>query len=176
MAKKKTAKKRGTKKTAGSKRKTAKKTKRTKVASKKSSARRAAGARTLSTAALVKELERRQSRIDGLLAERQQVAARLDALDSEIAALGGAYSAGSSSKGPSPRATARGSRRNKLPLGDAIAEALAGQKGLTIDEIMTAVQRAGYQSKSPNFRNIASQTLGKDARFKRVGRGVYTLA
>ena len=37
-----------------------------------------------------------------------------------------------------------------------------------------AVQKAGYQTTSPNFRTIVNQTLLKKKHFKRVERGQYT--
>jgi len=44
-----------------------------------------------------------------------------------------------------------------------------------IGDLLTRVKAAGYKSKSKDFRPVVSLALIKDKRFKRVGRGVYTL-
>jgi len=43
-------------------------------------------------------------------------------------------------------------------------------------DLADAVLKAGYVTKDKNFYNTVAKTLGKDKRFKRVGRGLYKLA
>lgn len=50
----------------------------------------------------------------------------------------------------------------------------AGQP-MTIPDLTAGVKSAGYKSKSKDFRPVVSLALIKGKRFKRVGRGVYTL-
>ncbi|MEM0983654.1 MAG: hypothetical protein AAGI17_06880 [Planctomycetota bacterium] len=63
--------------------------------------------------------------------------------------------------------------RNTKKLPDALADVLKG-KTMGVQEAADAVQAAGYQSSSANFRNIVNQVLISDKRFKRVDRGQYT--
>jgi hypothetical protein len=118
---------------------------------------------------LVAEVERRREQLVGL---RHELEAELDAVDQELAALG-------ATQRPSRRAAAspRGGRRRSGRGGslvDTLEHLLAGTT-MTIQEAVDAVQRAGYRSKSPNFRNIVNQALlaNKD-RFRKVARGQYT--
>ena len=69
--------------------------------------------------------------------------------------------------------TGRKRPRNEQNLADALADLLAKQT-LSVTEASEQVQTAGYRTTSPNFRTIVNQTLLKDPRFKRVGRGRYT--
>ena len=48
------------------------------------------------------------------------------------------------------------------------------QKEMSVTEAADAVRANGYITTSPNFRTIVNQALIRDARFKRVGRGLYT--
>lgn len=50
----------------------------------------------------------------------------------------------------------------------------AGQP-MVISDLTAGVKSAGYKSKSKDFRPVVSLALIKDGRFKRAGRGVYTL-
>ena len=79
--------------------------------------------------------------------------------------------------GGSPRAKHQGGARrrprNTMNLADALCELLREQT-MSVTEIAEAVQKAGYKTSSPNFRTIVNQTLLKDGRFKRMGRGQYT--
>ena len=49
-------------------------------------------------------------------------------------------------------------------------------KQMGVNEMTKAVQEAGYKSNSKIFRTIVNQTLAKEKRFKKVGRGQYALA
>lgn len=45
---------------------------------------------------------------------------------------------------------------------------------MDVTSIAEQVQKAGYQTSSPNFRTIVNQALISSGRFKRVARGQYT--
>lgn len=83
--------------------------------------------------------------------------------------------------GRSPRRTSssRGAPKSCGPrkgtLSDAIAAVLEGYEK-SITAIVEDVKKGGYKSKSPSFDKIVSLRLSQDKRFKRVSRGVYTLA
>lgn len=55
-----------------------------------------------------------------------------------------------------------------------LEQVLAGAT-MSVSEAVDAVQRAGYKTKSENFRTIVNQALlaNKD-RFRKVARGQYT--
>lgn len=57
-------------------------------------------------------------------------------------------------------------------LADTIASVLTNRP-TSLSEIVEAVQERGYISFSPNFRTQVVNTMRKDKRFKRVGRGLY---
>ncbi len=48
-------------------------------------------------------------------------------------------------------------------------------KPVAIPDLIAAVKAAGYKSRSKNLRPVISLALIKNPRFRRVGRGVYTL-
>ncbi len=143
-------------------RKTSKKRAKRKTASKKAAktTSRRRGPAVMSTAELQAELRRRERGLSSLIKKRERAAARLEEIDREIASLGGA-------------AMGRKRAKNDQPLADALVDSLTGTT-LSVTEVAQAVQHAGYRTTSPNFRTIVNQTLIKDKRFKRVGRGQYT--
>lgn len=127
----------------------------------------------LSVADLERELRKRErssgSALRRLNAKRDKLLAKLSALDAEIRKLGGSVS-GAGAGG------FRGRRRakNDSSLVDALVKLLT-KKTLSVSDAAEQVQKAGYVTTSPNFRTIVNQTLIKDKRFKRVGRGLYTV-
>jgi hypothetical protein len=139
---------------------------------------------SVSTAALQAELARR---LTTLAEQRDRLVAELEALDQEL----GAIDTGASSPAPARRKRgrppgsgragrkragrpARSGRRNKANLVDSL-HALLQNRTLNVTEISNAVQKAGYKTKSPNFRTIVNQTLINNPKmFKRVARGQYT--
>lgn len=74
--------------------------------------------------------------------------------------------------------TRYGSRaHNSKTLLETIQELPDMKDGKQVKDIVVAVQAAGYQSNSLNFRTIVNQTLLNYPKiFKNVGRGKYTLA
>ena len=51
----------------------------------------------------------------------------------------------------------------------------AGQ-GMRVKDVMAAVTEAGYVSSSKDFYGIVAAALRDDKRFRKLSRGVYTLA
>lgn len=117
----------------------------------------------LSMSELRNEIKKRQRRLDSLRRKRLRLAEQLQELDDLIAKEGGELTAVGGRKRP----------RNEQNLADALAELLASAT-MSVTEAAREVQAAGYRTTSPNFRTIVNQTLLKDTRFKRVGRGLYT--
>jgi hypothetical protein len=112
---------------------------------------------------LQSEIKRRQRHLDALHRRREKLATQLREIEEQILEEGGAMGALTGRKRP----------RNEQNLADALASLLAN-KTLSVTEAAEQVQSAGYRTTSPNFRTIVNQTLLKDPRFKRVGRGRYT--
>lgn len=149
--------------------------------------------RSMSTAELRKELERREKRGGSLLKERDKVAARLAELDSELADLGLASGNGrrrGRKPGPKPGPKAGGARRgrkpgpkpgrggrrrarNEMPLPDAIAAAMDKGAVVSPTEAAELVLANGFKTTSKNFNMMVSNALAKDSRFKRLSRGQY---
>ena len=131
-------------------------------------AKRSTSLETLSVHELQREIKRRERvnhrHLSKLERKRNKLAEALSALDAEIAAMGG-----------SARASRSGRRRprNDSNLADALVKLLKNST-MSVTEAAEQVQKAGYLTTSPNFRTIVNQTLLKDSRFKRVGRGQYT--
>jgi len=72
------------------------------------------------------------------------------------------------------RTTRRGRPRNETSLVGALQKLLTN-KTMSVTEMAEAVQKAGYQTSSPNFRTIVNQTLiNNPSLFKRIARGQYT--
>lgn len=122
----------------------------------------------VTVADLEAELNRRRKGVDKLQAQYAKLASEMSALAAEIEAAGGTIVGG--------RATFGGRRRakNTSTLVDALVGVLQG-KTLSVTEVAEAVQKAGYVTTSPSFRTIVNQTLINSGKFKRVGRGQYTV-
>lgn len=129
-------------------------------------AKRSSSIENISVADLQRELRRRERtsnrHILKLQKRREKIVQSLAELDSEIASLGGRITGG-----------IRKRPRNDNNLTDALHNLLKN-KTMSVTEAAAEVQKAGYMTTSPNFRTIVNQTLLKDSRFKRVGRGQYT--
>lgn len=122
---------------------------------------------SMSVAQLEALMVAKKKKIKALERSREQLAAKLAKLDSEIAALSG----GKSVAGLTPT----GRPRNTKSLPDLMIEVLSGGKPMKVGEILEAVLKKGYQSSSQNFRSLINQTLIKDDRFAAVSRGTYSL-
>lgn len=116
----------------------------------------------MTTHELAAELRRRESALGRLERLRDRLHNRILEIDEQLARLGG---------------TAKGGRRrprNDSNLVEALYKALSNAT-MSVSEVAVAVQQQGYRTTSPNFRTIVNQALIKDKRFKRVGRGKYTV-
>lgn len=116
----------------------------------------------LSTQDIHAELRRRERGVGKLHRQRDRLVEKLAKLDAQLLEMGAA--AGST------RRRAKNSSTLLEALEKVLSNAIMG-----VTEVAEAVQKAGYRTTSPNFRTIVNQTLIKDKRFKRVGRGKYTV-
>lgn len=123
----------------------------------------------MSVADLQRELKKRQRgelrAADRLGRKRNTLLSKLASIDAELAKLGH----GAGRRG----IVGRKRPRNEMNLADALAQVLS-KAVMSVTEVAGEVQKAGYMTTSPSFRTIVNQTLIKDKRFKRVGRGKYT--
>lgn len=146
----------------------------------------------LSLADLQAELGRRQG---ALAARAAELEAELEEIRASMGAISGVYTAvGAVSRAPASRvakSTVRRGRRgtlgltaagkvrrrpkNDMNLVEALVRVLTGRT-MSVTEVTQAVQDAGYQTSSANFRTIVNQTLIKSKAFKKVSRGKYTAA
>ena len=133
-------------------------------------------AKSGSIAELRRELAARQAELRKLEAQRKGLAKKLDAVDRQMAALTGG--APKKAKRVAAKRTQRAPRRRgRKTLADYIAKVLAKAKeGMRAKDIVKAVQRSGYPSKTKTFSQMVLATLAKDDRFERVSHGVYRLA
>ncbi len=105
-----------------------------------------------------------------LMRKRDSLASALAEVESEIGRAGGRLRG---SRGLVVFGGGRKRPRNESNLADALAKTLK-KATMSVTNVAEEVQKRGYRTTSPNFRTIVNQTLIKDARFKRVGRGQYT--
>lgn len=138
----------------------------------------AAGSATLSRVSiedLAAEMARRQRGVSKLRAQRERLVARVQEIDREIMALGGAVGGRVATAGG---VTAAGRPRkrpqNEKNLADMMVDVLRG-KTMGVSELAEAVVAAGYQTTASSFRTIVNQTLLRDERFSKVERGQYTV-
>lgn len=128
---------------------------------------------TVSTSALQAEIQRRERGIEALRRKRDRLADELGEIEAELARLGGrGGESGEGSDGAGARPTAPRAR-NRISLGDALAQAMEVRAVVTPAEAAELVRANGYQSTSKNFNMIVSNALAKDPRFRRVSRGQY---
>jgi hypothetical protein len=128
--------------------------------------------RTRTIAELKREIEHKEMQL------RTQLVARLNALDEEISGLGGVRRGRplgrpkGVKKGPG-----RGRRSDGKTLIDVLREVLKGSaKGMRAKDIASAAVKAGYHTAAKDFYGIVAAALRDKKSFKRVRRGVYTLA
>lgn len=120
------------------------------------------------------ELAMRERSLNELRAQR-------DKLDQQIARLTGEAVTVSVAAQAPLRGGRRGVRKFRGPGGKPltayIAEVLkaATGKGMRAKDIATEVKQAGYPTSSKAFYGIVAATLRDKKKFKKLGRGVYTL-
>lgn len=137
---------------------------------------------------LQRRLERHRREYEELVAYRDELAEELAEVEVELEQYrglfqqgGGSSPTGGAANGRRPASQSRARRRaprgqNTMTLFDAIEKVLKNRT-LGVTEIATAVQKAGYKTKSNNFTTIVNQTLIKNPKtFKKVAHGQYTAA
>ena len=144
----------------------------------------------LSVTDLMKELDRRKGMMSSLVSDRDRLQTELDSVNSQIAeleSLGASAPAFVAMRGPGrpPKSAGvaakadgrRGGRgANEQSLAMALHRLLKGRT-MGVAEMSDAVQKAGYKTKSPNFRTIVNAALlakPNAGLFKKVARGQYT--
>lgn len=137
----------------------------------------------ISTAGLVREIDRRR---DALEVQRAEANAMIAAIESELASLGATrngYAAGTrggrSAVGKGGRKAGvkssgggRGARKGSLV---SILHGILQGKTMDVAGMMQAAVKAGHKSKSKNFRTIVNLAMLNNRKlFRRVSRGKYT--
>jgi hypothetical protein len=143
---------------------------------------------SLPVTALLSEIDRRKT---DMQARCDDLATQIATVDDEIAELGSLDGAGTGGrtrgrrgpgrpKGSRNKPTAhrrdkgrgRGGNEKSLP---ALLHGLLQGKTMSVPEMADAAKKAGYKSKSKDFRNVVGLALfGNKKLFKRVSRGQYT--
>ena len=125
---------------------------------------------------LKRELKLRQQMLEVLYVKRDKLARKLKVVEKNIAAITGEATSGSTFGVRAPR---KGKFRGKggKPLVSYLRDVLAkAPKGMRARDIAKAVVKAGYPTTSKSFYSIVAATLRDKKNFKRLARGVYTLA
>ncbi len=116
----------------------------------------------LSLVQLEKLMQTRRAEVLRLSRIRDKLRKKLDGVEAKLAAICGEVG------GRATRA------RNNASLQEMIHQVLSRAAGpLSVGDILDKVRAAGYRSKSGNFRGIVNQTLIKDKRLSKAGRGMY---
>lgn len=126
------------------------------------------GLSSISVLDLKRELIKRQRTVGAIVKKRDRLVAKVRELDAAIADLGGRVLGGVNGE-----ISVRKRPKNDSNLVEALGAVLK-DKTMSVTDVAEAVQKAGYQTSSPNFRTIVNQTLINSGKFKRVGRGQYT--
>ncbi len=141
---------------------------------------KASALRDLTVSQLEKVLLAKKSKLEDLVVKRDKLRLELSSLDEQIRGLAGDEVAGDAVAGedaPRRRGRPKGSlnkgrrgprAKNKQSLrGFVREELLKAKKGLTIDELITAVEANGYKSKAGKFKNVMYQCLFHGEEFQR---------
>lgn len=136
-------------------------------------------ARIRSIAELNRQLQAQKKRLVKLQSQRAKLLAGLQTVDKQITSLTGQVPPVPVRVAKAGKKAARPGRKGRArkSLTACLIAALASTKGSArAMDLADAVVKAGYVTKDKNFKNTVAKTLGKDKRFKRVGRGMYKLA
>jgi len=141
--------------------------------------------KTKTISELQKELAAKQSQVKQLQSSRSVLETQLAVIDRQIAALMGAGRAARATKKKkaakkkvSKRKVAKKKAKraqNKQSLADVLLQVLKGKNGVKVADATKLVLAEGYKSASKQFQTIVNQTLLRDKRFRKAGRGVYKL-
>lgn len=136
---------------------------------------RPASGNNLSIAQLQRVLQEKQSEVQKLLRQRNELQKRMNLLDRQIERVGGGVGALNAKRGAGGGIVGVRARNDRSLLDVMEGVMRDAGKPLRVPEIMDAVLATGYRSGSANFRGIINQTLIKDKRFGQVQRGIYDL-
>jgi hypothetical protein len=133
----------------------------------------------------IQELRRclaaQEQEVARLKKKREKIVKELGKIDKAIAAAGGSPSPTQAVKARAKKpavAPGRKSRKRSAgkPLIDYILGVLKGSpKGRRVKDVMNAVTKAGYASKSKDFYGIVATALREGPQFKNISRGIYAL-
>jgi hypothetical protein len=123
----------------------------------------------VSLSELKAEVKRRLDAIDKLIKQRDELEKLLQQMD--VPAGASAVKA----KGPKRKASKGRARRGADSLAGILASVMKGKGAVKVAEATSLAVKAGYKSVSDNLAGIVSQTLAKDARFKKIKRGVFSV-
>ena len=132
--------------------------------------------KSLSTAELLKELDRREKGAGKLEAKRAKLLDELKQIDAQLAQLGVSPGQAPRGAGASAAPAINGKRtraRNAVNLPDAIAMAMEVGAVVSPAEASELVISNGFKTTSQRFNMMVSNALAKDSRFKRLYRGQY---
>lgn len=137
---------------------------------------KASALRDLTVAQLEKLLLTKKSKLEDLVVKRDKLRQELSSLDEQIQGLGGGE-APAGEEAPRRRGRPKGSKnkgrrgprvRGQKSLKTWVTDELQkAKKGLTLDELIAAVQGAGYKSKADKFKNVMYQCLFHGENFQR---------
>ena len=134
------------------------------------------GAPDLSAASLDElqaEWDRRQRTVAKLLREKDRLRARLVEIDREVAQLSPTPGAPSEAVAPPPVAVTYRKPLSDLTVAEAVARVFEIGEEFSPSDATERLLDGGFQTRASNFRQIVSQTLSREMRFKRVSHGRY---
>ena len=128
-----------------------------------------------SIAALKQELVKKEAQVRRLKAQREKLAAELEAVDRELAEL-----TGSKARTRAAAAASGAGRTGKKPgrrprLAEAIVRILSDSSDpLNAAQIAAALKRRRVKTRSSNLTNLVREALSRIPQVRRVSRGKYT--
>jgi len=120
------------------------------------------------------EIERREKATCQLQAKREKLVAELAEIDAQIISLCSMHDvARIDEPSPQPRKAQSPRANNEVSLADALAMAVEPRAVASPAEAADLVTANGYVSTAKKLAMAVANTLARDLRFKRVGRGQY---
>lgn len=108
----------------------------------------------LTVVQLERMLEKKRSKLEGLLKRRERLQKQLSSVEGRIGAIGGSRSEGGRGRKPRKRP------KNDRPLIAVVVDVLSQhKKGLTLKELAAKVLDTGYKTYSDKFENTVYQCL-----------------
>ncbi len=136
---------------------------------------KASALRDLTVSELERVLTAKKSKLEDLVAKRDKLRVELNHLDDQIRGLAGGSlpdDDGPRRRGRPKGAKGRKRRGARVKGQDSLKvwvtnELAKSKKGLTIDELISNVQAAGYRTTSDKFKNVMYQCLFHNESFQR---------